>query len=268
MPYPLSDKSLTIVGAGIKAISHLSMEALTYISSADKVLFLINEPILKDWIFKKNKNSECLNTQTNHLKLRIDRYKKMAELILENLNIYQNICVLIYGHPLVFARPALFAAKQAKIAGYHVTVLPGISAEDCLLADLLIDPSDAGCQSYEATDLLLRKHKLNQTSHLLIWQVGFIGCTDDINQYDNSIGLQLLKEYLLNFYKKNHSITFYEAAIYPHMMPKIHHTALKMLTEIPLSSLTTLYIPPTHSNPIDMDISHKLGIHSNYFNKN
>jgi len=31
-------------------------------------------------------------------------------------------------------------------------MLPGISAEDCLVADLGIDPASSGCQSYEAND--------------------------------------------------------------------------------------------------------------------
>ena len=31
-------------------------------------------------------------------------------------------------------------------------MLPGVSAKDCLYADLLIDPSNPGCVTYEASD--------------------------------------------------------------------------------------------------------------------
>jgi hypothetical protein len=34
-------------------------------------------------------------------------------------------------------------------------MLPAISAEDCLFADLGVDPADHGCPSYEATDFLV-----------------------------------------------------------------------------------------------------------------
>jgi hypothetical protein len=36
--------------------------------------------------------------------------------------------------------------------GFDAVMLPGISAEDCLFADLGIDPGMIGCQSFEATD--------------------------------------------------------------------------------------------------------------------
>jgi len=54
-------------------------------------------------------------------------------------------------------------------------MLPGISAEDCLFADLGIDPSFMGCQTVEATDLLLRNRPLITSGHVLIWQVGVVG---------------------------------------------------------------------------------------------
>jgi hypothetical protein len=34
-------------------------------------------------------------------------------------------------------------------------MLPAVSAEDCLFADLGVDPGAAGCQSHEAADFLI-----------------------------------------------------------------------------------------------------------------
>jgi hypothetical protein len=42
-------------------------------------------------------------------------------------------------------------------------MLPGISAEDCLFADLGIDPGIYGCQSYEATDFLANGRPWGET---------------------------------------------------------------------------------------------------------
>jgi len=36
-------------------------------------------------------------------------------------------------------------------------MLPGISAEDCLFADIGVDPGIYGCQSFEATDLFVNE---------------------------------------------------------------------------------------------------------------
>ena len=87
----------------------------------------------------------------------------------------QHICVALEGHPSVFATPALNAVILAKQHGYYAKILPGISSEDCLFADLLIDPGSSGCQSFEATDFLIHKRIFDPTCHLILWQVDEIG---------------------------------------------------------------------------------------------
>ena len=54
-------------------------------------------------------------------------------------------------------------------------MLPGISAEDCLFADVGIDPAFPGAQTLEATDLLLRNRTLLTDLHVVVWQVGCVG---------------------------------------------------------------------------------------------
>lgn len=85
---------------------------------------------------------------------------------------------IFYGHPGVFTLPSRRAIEIARSEGYSAQMLPGISAEDCLFADLLVDPSFAGAQSVEATDLLLKERPLLTTSHVIIWQVGCVGRSD------------------------------------------------------------------------------------------
>ena len=146
--------SLTLVGSGIKTISHISKEALVYIEKSDKVFYLINEPILEEWIQKQNENTTSLNHLYGKEPKRELTYEKLTAYILEQLHQGGNICVVLYGHPCVFAEPGLNAVIKAKQQGYDAKVLPGISAEDCLFADLLIDPGRYGCQAFEATDFL------------------------------------------------------------------------------------------------------------------
>ena len=83
-----------------------------------------------------------------------------------------------YGHPGVFVSPSHRAIAIAREEGYRARMLPGISAEDCLFADLGIDPSNPGCVSYEASELLIRDLPVVATSHLVLWQVGVVGVAD------------------------------------------------------------------------------------------
>jgi Tetrapyrrole (Corrin/Porphyrin) Methylases len=90
----------------------------------------------------------------------------------------ENVVGLFYGHPGVFVSPSHRSIDLAREEGYTATMLPGISAEDCLFADLGIDPSIPGCLTYEATDMLIRNKPLVPSSHLIVYQVGCIGITD------------------------------------------------------------------------------------------
>ena len=85
---------------------------------------------------------------------------------------------VFYGHPGVFVFPSHRAIAIARQEGYQARMLPGISAEDCLYADLGIDPGITGCHMYEATDFLLHEKPVDKTGHLILWQVGVVGVLD------------------------------------------------------------------------------------------
>jgi Tetrapyrrole (Corrin/Porphyrin) Methylases len=90
----------------------------------------------------------------------------------------ENVVGVFYGHPGVFVSPSHRTIALARDEGHVATMLPAISAEDCLFADLDVDPSSAGCVTYEATDLLLSHRSLLPSSHLILYQVGVVGITD------------------------------------------------------------------------------------------
>jgi siroheme synthase len=163
---PSSNKkgSLTIVGSGFQAVRHLTAESKLTIEQADKVLYLVNDPVSELWVKKTNPNSESLMTLYLGGKYRPDTYKEMTEITLRYVRQGLNICVVYYGHPGVFVIPSHESIRQARAEGYAARMLPGISAEDCLFADLGIDPGTCGCQSFEATDFLLNRRKFDTRS--------------------------------------------------------------------------------------------------------
>ncbi len=252
--------SLTVVGSGIKYKSHLTLEAKAYIEQSDRVLYLVNEPVMQEWIASANPNTQSLNDLYQRHKLRADSYRAISEYILEELQKKQYVCVVLYGHPCVFAQPALDAARKADELGYDTLILPAISALACLFADLRINPGVIGCHSYEATDLLIHKRHIEVTSHFVLWQIGFIGCVKHPKDFDNRHGLKVLQEYLQNYYPAEHPLTIYEAAQYPSFEPKVETCMLGDLQNAATTRLSTLYIPPKCQARYDNAMLEKLNL--------
>ncbi|MBA3661119.1 MAG: uroporphyrinogen III methylase [Gammaproteobacteria bacterium] len=252
--------SLVLVGSGIKFLSHMTMETKAYIKQADHVLYLVNEPLMKEWIQKTNFNSESLDDLYKKFQLRIECYEAITNFILEKVRKGSHVCVVFYGHPTVFAKPGLDAACLAKKEGYDVRILPGVSTEDCLFADLLIDPSSCGKQSFEATDFLIYRRKFDPCSHLILWQADVIGAVNNPEYFNNEIGIKLLYNYLRTYYESAHKIILYEAAQYPGFAPKIETYTLRELAKIKLTSISTLYFPPLPKTPYDYPIAKALNL--------
>lgn len=240
----MQNASLVVVGSGIKFISHLTHEAKTYIQQSDIVLYLVNDPAMKEWIKENNPLTESLDALYTQYCFRKDCYSAITEYILKVLRKKQHVCVVLYGHPTVFSQPGLNAVLLARKEGYEAKVLPGISAEACLFADLLINPGDCGCQSFEATDFLIRQRTFDPYSHLILWQVDVIGRLDNPQIHDNTQGTKLLVEYLARSYQINHEVIIYEAAQYPGFDPTIERKSLEQLIETCFSRISTVYIPP------------------------
>ena len=99
---------------------------------------------------------------------------------------------VFYGHPGVFVAPSHRALAIAKEEGYKARMLPGISAEDCLYADLGIDPANPGCLIYEASDFLITERPVNINSHLILFQVGCVGVADfNFTGFEVGIGFSI-----------------------------------------------------------------------------
>jgi hypothetical protein len=121
---------------------------------------------------------------------------------------------------------------------------PGISAEDCLYADLGIDPGAFGCQHYEASQLLYYRRRIDPSAYLILWQVGAVGDQGRGGEVKNNAYRQVLLERLAKDYPPNHKITIYRAATLPIDAPRIRHIALRRLADAKIEAADTVVIPP------------------------
>jgi len=250
----MTNTSLVVAGSGIKFVAHLTQETKAYIEQADIVLHLMHDPAMKVWIEKNSKKSEALDHFYQDFRLRRDCYNAITEYILTTVRKQQHVCVMLYGHPSVFAQPGLDAVKRARAEGIDARILPGISAEDCLFADLLVDPGSVGCQSFETTDFLLHRRRFDEASHLILWQVSLIGVLDNPAEHNNRHGAQLLVDYLAKKYSPEHQVVLYQAAKYPSFNPKINYLKLRELPDANFSRVATLYVPPARVATYDQTI--------------
>jgi hypothetical protein len=129
-------------------------------------------------------------------------------------------------------------------------MLPGVSAMDCLVADLGLDPAPSGSQSYEATDFLVRRRVIDTGALLILWQVGFIGGWR-FEPEPNSRALPLLVERLQQFYPDDHEAILYEASPYAVCAPIVQRLPIVSLgeTEVPIAA--TLVVPPRDEPEFD-----------------
>ena len=183
----------------------------------------------------------------------------MTEEILAAVRRGSRVCAAFYGHPGVFVNPSHAAIERARAEGFPARMLPAISAEDCLVADLGVDPGGQGWQSYEATDLLLRRYRLERTAALVVWQVDGIGKLD-WNLEPEPRGLRELAEFLLELYPQRHEVIFYMASLYPVVGPTIARLPLGDIAGLAEAPAPTLYVPPLARRPIDREAARRLGI--------
>lgn len=234
---------LFLVGSGIKSVAHITQETQKIIQSADKVLYLLNEDLLKEWIQREARLAVSLEPIYFGAEKRKEAYHQIVDYIVKEYEQVNSLCVIFYGHPTVFADAGLSAVREVRANGGVAIILPAISALGCLFTDLALDPGEHGCFSVDATELLIYQRRFDVHSHLIIWQAANLGSAS----LEKTDKLAVLRDHLLKTYPKEHEICVYEAAILPGQRPKVDWLALNELGQAQLSFVSTLYVPPLGS---------------------
>jgi uncharacterized protein YabN with tetrapyrrole methylase and pyrophosphatase domain len=252
--------SLTIVGTGIKVAAHVTVEARAWIEQAERVFYLTGEQVGAEWIRQLNPAAEDLASLYARGKRRLDTYGEMVERVLAAVREGQRVCAAFYGHPGIFVFPAHEALRRAHEEGFPAAMLPGVSAEDCLFADLGIDPAREGCQSYEATDFLIRPRRFDTSTGLVLWQIGVVGNLSPPEREKASPGLAVLVEVLEAHYGAGHEVVIYEAARYPGDGPAVQCVPLGGVPDARVTSISTMYVPPLAQAALDAEMMARLGL--------
>jgi uncharacterized protein YabN with tetrapyrrole methylase and pyrophosphatase domain len=234
--------SLACVGIGITLGSHLTPLARSYLEQSDVVFLAASDSIVERWIEEMHPDVRSLQPLYAEGKSRMKTYREMVDAMLTEVRAGKKVCAAFYGHPAVFAWAPHKAIAVARREGFSAHMEPGISAEDCLYADLGMDPGEFGCQHYEASQLLYYRRRIDTTAYLVLWQAGLID-VDSVG-HSTSAALQVLVERLAQDYPPSHRVTIYRAATLPIHSPRIERTTLRRLPSARIEPPDTLVLAP------------------------
>jgi precorrin-6B methylase 1 len=253
---------LICVGTGLRMAGQMTPLARSYVENADVVIGAIPNALARQWVRDISKEYVCMMNHYDEVEIdgknRIDTYRRMANTILTEVRAGRTVCAAFYGHPGIFACISHMAIKEAREEGFSAEMLPGISAEDCLVADLGIDPGSTGMQSMEATQFMIFERKIDPTALFILWQP-FVAGDLTFKRFDTTTAkLQLLVEKLATTYPLDHQVILYEAATNPMQKTRIDTILLRDLPTALLHGVTTLVIPAAYPLKRDQAFFDKL----------
>ena len=265
-PEPSTGRGLlVIVGTGIKAVGHMTHDARAWIAAADEVHYVTSDPITEALIRELKPAAQSLARFYAVGGERHATYEAMTQAMLAGARAGRTVCAAFYGHPGVFVYPSHEAMRRARAEGIRAVMEPGVSAEDCLFADLGIDPAVVGCAQYEATDFLVYRRRPDPSAGLIVWQIGAVGDFAWNPGRANAEGVRVLSDVLAETYGRAHRGIVYEAAQLPACVPKIVEVEIGALAEVALTTASTLYVPPLERRAADGDMIARLGLDGRRF---
>ncbi|MDE2154424.1 MAG: hypothetical protein KGJ32_00800 [Xanthomonadaceae bacterium] len=236
--------SLVCVGLGMTLGSHLGPLARSHIEQADVVFAGVSDGIVELWLQRMHRDVRSLQPFYREGKSRMQTYRQMVEAILAEVRAGKKVCGVFYGHPGVFAWAPHKSIEIARREGYPAHMEPGISAEDCLYADLGIDPGTYGCQHYEASQLLFYRRRIDSSAYLVLWQVGLVGDRSLARFSTGASYRQLLVDVLARDYPLQHEVIIYRTPTLPIQQARIERVALGDLPQADVGMADTVVIPP------------------------
>ncbi len=235
---------LACVGLGMTLGSHLTPLARSHIAQADVVFAGLSDAIAEEWLKRMHPDVRSLQPYYAEGKPRMKTYREWVALMMDELRAGRRVCGVFYGHPGIFAWSPHKVIAQARAEGYDAHMEPGISAEDCLYADLGFDPGRYGCQHFEASQLLYCERRIDSAGYLVLWQVGVVG-NRSVGRFDTGPAYRaLLVERLEQDYPSDHEVIVYRGATLPIEQPRIQRITLRELATVPLTAEETVVLPP------------------------
>lgn len=238
--------------------SHITPLARSHIEKADVVFTALSDGVMELWLAKMNPDVRSLQCYYREGKSRLQTYREMVDAMLAEVRAGKRVCGAFYGHPGVFTWPTHKAIELARSEGYPARMEPGISAADCLYADLGIDPGKYGCQHFEASQFMFHRRRVDTAAYLILWQIGVVGDQSLARLSTSASHRRLFVDVLSRDYDVTHEVILYEAVTLPLSRPHVVRLPLGALPEADCDMHSTLIVPPSSALVPDEAIRERL----------
>ncbi|WP_153912829.1 SAM-dependent methyltransferase [Shewanella sp. TC10] len=250
--------SIACVGIGMTLGAHICPISKSYIEQADVVFSAVSHGITELWLQEMHPDVRSLQKYYQEGKSRQITYNEMVDAMMTEVRAGKKVAGAFYGHPGVFAQAPHKSIAMAKAEGFPAKMVPGISAEDCLIADLGIDPGRFGCQQFETSQFMFYKRLYDPSCYLILWQIGLAGDKSLSKFSTGAAHRQVLVELLAEKYPLEHQVILYEAAVLPIDKIRIETLSLSELVTADIHMHTTLVIPPSQKMQLNKELVARL----------
>jgi len=246
-----------IIGLGTVNIDQVTRGAERALAGSAEVLFLDAGVATPAFLASRCERVTDLSPHLRAGESRILAHHAIAAQVIDAALTHRPVSFAVGGHPTHLVPSTFLVRDLAALLGLEVEIHAGISALDQICAELMIDPASHGLQSFEATDVLLRRRPLACDVPLLLWQVG------RVESHLHDLGrsrperFERLTRYLLRTYPAEHQVVAVEASSHPLLDPvhigfPLHQMPAQAAR---ISARTTLYVPPVGTRPVaDMQL--------------
>jgi hypothetical protein len=234
---------LVCIGLGMTAGAHLTPRAQSYIERSDILFADVPNALFEAWLKEMHDDVRSLESIRGQDRPPSDIDRAIADVLLAEVRKGANVCAAFYGHPGIFGGAARAALQIARSEGYSTHLEPGISAEDCLYADLDIDPGKYGCQHFEASQLMRYRRSIDSSAYLVLWNID--SPADALVSKSNTIAYRkVLLDVLADDYSPDHTIVVYRPASLMDRNPYVLKLPLALLPWAAIGPHACLVVPP------------------------
>lgn len=243
-----------IVGLGVLNIDQITRQTERAIRRSNEVLYVDTGVATRTFLDGLcPKVTPLFATSYEESGRRLNAYHQMAARVLDAALDHPPVTFAMHGHPIVGVYAPFLIKDTAGLLDLEVQVMPGISAMDCLFAELMVDPCVSGIQMYEATEMLLRRRPLQPDVPALIWQIGCVETALYTTRRSKPERFERLQSHLLHFYPPEHTVTAFYSTPHPLVRSDALRFALREMCAQAhaLHAGFTLFVPPATARAIE-----------------
>jgi uncharacterized protein YabN with tetrapyrrole methylase and pyrophosphatase domain len=236
---------IAIVGSGINVPDQLTLEGVRILREASEIWTNVAESEHAKLEQAVGRPPQSLWPFFRAERQRLANYEAITAHLLERVEAVGRVAYLTQGHPRVLDRVATNLLAEGARSGVSISVVPGISSIDTILADVDYEPA-GGLQVFDATGFVTRGMRIDPRAGLLLLQPSVFGTSmPRLNASAPAPDLSTLQAALCESYDPAHQAYLVRSAS-GRMAKRIMPVAIGELDRVAAADLaaSTLWIPP------------------------